>query len=236
MSTDIKEFAKVFEQVAFGKSESTVFDDYLDIVICALSGERYEEEYLSIIKKYKKEEVELICKLFAQMIIVMDNEGNGLTDCLGEYFQNFITKGRHGQFFTPEHVCDMMAAISIDKSTVGKTIIDPACGSGRMLLSAARISRYNTFYAADIDVRCCKMAAINLCLNGLIGEVAHMDSLAWEHWGGYRIFYDKTRLYLPTIEKLQPKEGIIYNKPKPSSEKQEQPSNIITVTQTKLDL
>jgi type I restriction-modification system DNA methylase subunit len=235
MKEDISQFEKVFEKLAFGKSESTIFDDFLDIVIYALSGERYEEEYLSIMKKYKREEVDLFSKLFAHMVIIMDNDGSGLKDYLGEFFQTYITKGRHGQFFTPEHVCDMMAAMTMDKGTIGKTIIDPSCGSGRMLLSAAKVERHNTFYAADIDQRCCKMTAINLCLNGLAGEVAWMDSLSWEHWGGYRIFFDNKRLYLPTIEKLKAQEGYIYSKPKLNNETPEPTSNIVRVTQAKFD-
>ena len=102
--TDIKDFATTFNKIAIGKSEDSVFTDFLDIVICALSQQRYEEEYLSIVKRYKKDEVDLFCELYARMVIVMDDCGTGLKDCLGEFFQNHITRGRNGQFFTPEHV------------------------------------------------------------------------------------------------------------------------------------
>jgi len=50
----------------------------------------------------------------------------------------FVSHGEHGQYFTPQHVCDMMAQITnmdkdlsqynaIDRATAN----DPACGSGR---------------------------------------------------------------------------------------------------------
>lgn len=132
----------------------------------------------------------------------MDNNGAGLADCLGEFFQTHITRGAHGQFFTPPHVTDMMAQMTVGEEAKEKTIMDPACGSGRMLLSAAKVSRRNYFFGADLDNRCCKMTAINLCLNGLIGQVAWMNSLTLEHWGGYEIFYDEKRMYVPTIKKL----------------------------------
>jgi len=239
---DIKNFTATFNKIAQSKSEENVFTDYLDMVICALSAGKHEEEYLSIVKHYKKEEVNLFCELLAEMIIIMDDGGKGLVDCLGEFYQTNLSRGKHGQFFTPQHVSDFMAQITMDKDTaVGKRIIDPCCGSGRMLLSSAKVNRNNLFYGADLDSRCVKMCAINLCLNGLPGEVAHMNSLSSEHWGGYTIEFMQPYLKVPIITKLPANQGVIYNSaPFKKSEKQEQPpvqqNNIITITQTKLEL
>jgi type I restriction-modification system DNA methylase subunit len=241
MYTDIKNFYSLFNKIVYGKSETEVFEDFLDICICCLSGQRYEEQYLSIIKKYKREQVDLFCELFVEMVLIMNNNDSGLKDCLGEFFQSNITRGASGQFFTPEHVCDFMAAITMDtETTKDQTIMDPACGSGRMLLSAAKISRHNYFYGADIDNRCCKMAAINLCLNGLTGEIAWMNSLSVEHWGAYSIYLDEKRQYVPTIKKLNANEGIVYIHSITSfstmKEENKNDKNTIKVSQIKLDL
>lgn len=247
MNTSILNFQKEFEKLSYGKSEDAVFSDFLDIVICCLSGQQYEDEYLAIISRYPQDKTTQFSHLFAEMVFLMDNEGVGLKDVLGEFFSMHITKGKNGQFFTPEHVCDFMAAITIDETTTkGKTIQDPACGSGRMLLSAAKISRHNYFYGADIDKRCAKMAAINLCMNGLTGEVAWMNSISFEHWGGYSIYLDENRFYVPTIKKLEAQQGYIYNhsmmelstmiEQKQEKQKQEEEEKIITISQTKLDL
>ena len=240
MITDIKKFTATFNRIANGKSKDSVFSEYLDILICALSLGKYEDEYISIIKRYKKEEVELFCQLFAQMVMLMDNDKTGLTDCLGEFFTTSVGRGRNGQFFTPQHVCDMMAAMTISSEDSGKTILDPCCGSGRMLLSAAKIARNNHFFGADIDTRCAKMTAINMCLNGLIGEVAWMDSLGMQHWGGYSIHYVQACTRVPKITKLAANEGTIYNSaPFNKGLKREEglpPSpKVITVTQAKLN-
>jgi type I restriction-modification system DNA methylase subunit len=243
MMTDIKEFIEVFDKIAMNRSENEIFIDFLDISICCLSGQRYEEQYLSIIKKYKKEEVELFAKLFARMVIIMEADGNGLTDCLGEFFQLRITRGRHGQFFTPQNVTDFIGAITMDETTLGKTIMDPCCGSGRMLLSAAKVNRNNLFYGADLDYRCVKMTAINMCLNGLQGEVAWMNSLSLEHWGGYTIGYMGSFTRIPVITKLPANKGVIintapFNKTDRGNNEPValQQNNIVTITQTKLDL
>ena len=172
---------------------------------------------------------------------VMDNNGAGLADCLGEFFQTHITRGAHGQFFTPPHVTDMIAQMTMGEEAKEKTIMDPACGSGRMLLSAAKVSRRNYFFGADLDNRCSKMCTINLCLNGLIGEVAFMNSLTLEHWGGYEIFLDEKRMYVPTIKKLNAGEGVLANQ-KFSYNKEEEPAKeksyktAIQVSQFKMDL
>ena len=237
MITDIKNFTATFNKIAHTKSEDTVFNDFLDMVICALSLGHYEEEYLSIVKRYKKEEVNLFCELLAEMLIIMDDNGAGLKDCLGEFFQNHISRGKNGQFFTPENVCTMIAAMTINTDDTAKTILDPCCGSGRMLLSAAKVSRNNYFYGADIDSRCVKMAAINLALNSLPGEVAHMNTLSLEHWGGYTIAFIHAGARVPIIRKLTANEGIIYNTPfNRGQESQQEERKILTVTQAKLNL
>jgi len=239
--TDIARFTATFEKIAYGKSESQVFDDFLDISICCLSAQRYEDEYLSIIKKYERKEVDLFCELFAVMGIIMDNDGTGLIDCLGEFFTQHITRGRNGQFFTPTHVCDFMGSIVLDKDSSGQRIFDPACGSGRMLLSAAGVSRNNYFFGADIDHRCSKMTAINLCLNGMFGEVAWMNSLfSTEHWGGYAIVPHEKHRFVPTIKKLNANEGYIYGYAvedlKERIKVADNKNTITTVQQIKLDL
>jgi len=54
-------------------------------------------------------------------------------------------------------------------------------------MAAAKVSRFNQFYGADVDRTCCMMAVINLCLNGMIGEVAWMNSLSNQFYGAWKI-------------------------------------------------
>jgi ribosomal protein L11 methylase PrmA len=47
-------------------------------------------------------------------------------------------------------------------------ILDPACGSGRMLLAAHRVNGTgHEYYGIDIDPTCAKVTALNLFLNGI---------------------------------------------------------------------
>ena len=66
-----------------------------------------------------------------------------------------ITFGEHWLFYTPEHMIDMMAQIVAGED--GTTVSDPACGSGRTLLSAANVNPRRTFVGQDLDHRHVRM-------------------------------------------------------------------------------
>ena len=165
---------------------SNVFTDFLDIIICALSLGSKEEQYLKIVSKYEKQEVNQFADAFASLVYEMDNNGHGLRDCLGDFFMEHLSFGKNGQFFTPEPICKMMAMM-INPAGIGKKVDDCSCGSGRTLMAAAKVSRLNSFYGADIDRICCMMAVVNLCLNGMCGEISWMDSLSNRYFGGWHI-------------------------------------------------
>ncbi len=214
MEIKLNTFKKLFDTLSHRNSHAQVFRDFLDAVICALSGQRMEAQYLDIIKQYEKKEIDLFAALFGEMVNLMDGDGSGYVDALGEFFMQEITYGKNGQFFTPPHVCDMMALMSGEQETFNKTICDPSCGSGRMLLSYAKAyGKMNWFYAADLDENCAKMTAINFCLNGLRGEVAHMNSLSLDLYKVYQIYFDPEREFVPTIRIMENENSVFYTNP-----------------------
>ena len=126
----------------------------------------------------------------AQLVILLTLIGDcseEFCDPLGELYQQAISSGHNGQYWTPEHLSDMMASISIGETlNDNQTVCDPACGSGRMLLSAAKINRRALFYGADLDITCCKITLVNMLLNSLHGEIAHMNTLSNDFYKGYK--------------------------------------------------
>ena len=161
----------------------TVFDDFLTMSIAACTQNPktgkswYEDEYMERIAKYKDSELRHeFSKAFAYLVDEMETrfsspEGN---DVLGEFFEQHISNGRNGQFFTPNHICRFMAQMTHDETKEMETslrILDPACGSGRMLLASHKIcGRGNEYYGIDIDLTCVKMTALNLFFNGVFGS------------------------------------------------------------------
>lgn len=171
--------------------------------------------YFETIAPYNKEEIQHFAELAA--ILQLNVLHNPYSDLLGEYFTIHNTKGQNGQYFTPEPVCDLNAKMIMNEDDIGKRVLDPACGSGRMLLSAAKINHRNFFFGADISQTCTKMATLNFFLNGLKGEVAWMNTLSMEWLGGWHINTDG-----PGIIPIEKEQSQIWSeapkeKPKPKT-------------------
>ncbi|GAA3643629.1 N-6 DNA methylase [Flavivirga jejuensis] len=182
-----------------------------------VKDEDNEKHYLETIKGYDKESINTFPKLlgFLQMKIY----DNPYSDLLGEYFTEHITRGQNGQYFTPEHICELMSQLNNASNQKGKRVLDPACGSGRFLLKFAKHSPDNFFYGADISSTCAKMSVLNFFLNGLRGEVAWMNTLSMEWFGGWHI--NMNGLGIVSIEKEQ---SLIWSKPSFSKKPENKPS------------
>lgn len=178
-------FAETIFKISHRFSLFSVFDDFLTISIAACTQNLttkkswYEEEYLETIGRYKDSELRHeFSNAFASLVLEMeDRTGRSLgNDVLGDFFEQHISNGRNGQYFTPYPVCQFMASIThtdhvVDAGIESKEplrILDPACGSGRMLLASHRVNGPgNEYYGIDIDRTCVKIAALNLFLNGI---------------------------------------------------------------------
>ncbi|HUQ68567.1 MAG TPA: N-6 DNA methylase [Planctomycetaceae bacterium] len=166
-----------------GVSRGQAFEDFLHMSLCALSGGLMEEQYLVTVKKHSdgtkgKRGCDSIAHAFGALVDAMENTRK---DILGDIFQGAITYGEAGQFMTPEPVCQMMARMTIEgadeKSTGRRTVSDPCCGSGRMLLAVAELQPHWEFVGQDVDLRCVRMTAINFALRNLYGHVIWGNSL-----------------------------------------------------------
>ena len=183
-----------------GVSRGQAFDDFLQMVVCSLSGSRMEERYLEIVKRYScgkpgKRGCDSLAELFGRTVAAMEETRAEMKDILGDLFVGAISYGEAGQFFTPENVCRAMARMMVsdvpnDEQHEVKRVADPACGSGRMLLAVAETQPHWLFVGQDIDVRCVRMTAINLALRNLHGFVIWGNSLADERRLVYRTGFD----------------------------------------------
>ncbi|MGI4871227.1 MAG: N-6 DNA methylase [Janthinobacterium lividum] len=192
-----KPFVKSIEQLGRRHGVERVFGDFLTLATCALHPQTLahpghdhdpanEAEYLAVSKSYERPELDGIAELLG-LVLVQARE-QPFTDLLGEFFTEHVTRGHNGQFFTPDSICSLMARLTAgDEPPTGKTVYDPACGSGRMVLGFAEDAPRNTFFAGDVDVRCARMTAINFFANKLTGEVAHMNALSLECWRGWHV-------------------------------------------------
>ena len=195
--TLLNDFTNTIQPLARRYDLSRLFDDLLTMVMCSYhqiniqsqlhqQDEANEARYLQTIGRYAKDELSSFAKLAA--LIQSNVLSAPYSDLLGEYFMQEISRGHHGQYFTPTPICEMMASMQImDAEATGLRVADPACGSGRMLLCAAKLQPANFFYGADLSQTCAKMAVLNFFFNGLRGEVSWMNSLSNKWFGGWQI-------------------------------------------------
>jgi len=124
-------FAESLFKISYRFSLSKVFDDFLTMAIAACTQNHktklswYEDEYLETIAHYKDSELRHEFPIaFANLIMEMeDRTGSSLgNDVLGDFFEQNISNGRNGQFFTPYPICQLMASIAHSDKVHDETV------------------------------------------------------------------------------------------------------------------
>lgn len=200
MSEHFNRMAQHLDQLSRKHTLSKIFNDFLTLSVCAyhpinieskLQQKDLENEllYMDTIKPYNKEEINTFPQILAEYQLHL--RANPYTDPLGEYFQEHISNGKQGQYFTPEPIATLLAKIQGRAPITHKLIEDPACGSGRLLLHFAKHHPENLFMGSDISPTCTKMAALNFFFHNLSSEINWMDTLSGDWFGGWHINMDK---------------------------------------------
>lgn len=220
-------FEKTLLNLSRHQSLSRIFDDFLQMSVCAFSHGRMEEEYLAIVKRYKPEELNLFAQALGELILdaeQVSSKAGAWDDVLGEYYMNNVSRSQAshlGQFFTPTHICSLMAQVvgSIEPCESDITVNDCTCGTSRNLISHSRLNsqnRFNAFYIAqDLDYTCVLMSVLNYVMFGLKGVVIHMNTLTMEIYRGYRIYMPETGLMVQPLSKQQCTSYLISQKEAP---------------------
>ena len=173
-----------------------VFEDFVMCSAYALANaasfnQERENDYLRIIKKYEKEEINSFGQMLAALQIELGKED--FDDVLGELYEDLGLSSKHlGQFFTPIHISELMAKLTYNTDDVKKdieengftSVSDPCCGSGRMLLSYFKLFKEEDidldkiyFEGADLSKLCSCMTFVNLSLLGASAIVYNQDTL-----------------------------------------------------------
>lgn len=210
-----REFDRTVQALSYKHERWRVFSDFCEMAACSLDQavqqhDDREQQYLSVVKRYDKDEVTQMTKLLACTVDGLSVDDP--TDFLGGAFQRLeLSSHWKGQFFTPFEVSRMMAMMVLDagaKQTVKErgylTVSEPACGAGGMVIAFAQAARAQDiepqwqvfFEARDIDSTCVHMTMIQLSLLGLPAVIILGDTLKMEqrdafytpafHRGGWR--------------------------------------------------
>ena len=118
----------------------------------------------------------------------IDAFGDAYEYLMGMYASNAGKSG--GEFFTPQEVSELLTRIAVVGKTEVNKVYDPACGSGSLLLKAAKIlGKENVrqgFYGQEINLTTYNLCRINMFLHDIDYDkfdIAHEDTLiSPQHW------------------------------------------------------
>lgn len=204
-----KEFQRLLEDMSHGSYHlRDVFDDFLLKATVFLRqavhkwrfqkfDEVIEEEMINYLKpRYKRPN-----DFGAAFMVLAEALENEVHDFLGEFYGAIgATNDKTGQFFTPSALSEACAKMMLTRehyeTTIAKgqrfSICEPCVGAGSMVIEAVKLLKEwdahpSTYYidATDIDLRCVRMAYIQLSLLGAPAIVRHGNTLSLELWDAW---------------------------------------------------
>lgn len=189
-------FIKTFDSIARHKHRYEVFRDFVTMAAISLHNamrkdEVLEAEYLRIVARYSKEEVNGFCELLAELVMLLDPEP---IDVLGGLYMELELANEHaGQFFTPPEISELMARMTYGdaiRNIEGEfiTLSEPACGAGGMVLAFVKVmlshghdpGRRVWVMAQDVDRLAALMCYLQLSLWNIPAAVIVGNTLALE--------------------------------------------------------
>ena len=182
-----KEIINTIRSMAGKYSVYEIFADWIKLIAFALlqqidfKDER-EREYCELINKYDKKDQSKLFEMFAWLTEWADEE---MTDMLGYIYMHLEMGSKaHGQFFTPYHICQMMAKIQTyeNKNYISN---EPTCGAGGNIIALAEAMKeqginYQQKLLAicqDIDQKAVFMAYVQMSLYGIPAICFQSDTL-----------------------------------------------------------
>jgi len=162
-----------------------------------LHREKREAEYMEIVGRYEKKEVDLFPRMMFHLVEELERHADAPYDVLGAIYHELELHNKYkGQFFTPQNVCDMMGLMLFSKNDPDIeskgyiTVAEPCCGAGAMILGFAKAVIKNGYShntqmvvtATDVDLKCVYMCYLQLSLYGIPAVVIHANSLTLDEW------------------------------------------------------
>lgn len=171
-------------------SEYEIFSDFLILSAMAIASavnpcDDYEKRYKDTAGKYNSDELKMFTKLLALLVEEIEKDPR---DVLGGLYMSMgLGSKSTGQFFTPYHICRLMAR-TVDfselKATMKMTILEPSCGSGANVIACYQEAKeQGLFYpgisvtAVDLDLKAVCMAFVQFSLLGISAKVSQGNTL-----------------------------------------------------------
>ena len=196
----IKEIIKKINKLSGRYSVYEIFADWVKMFAISISNsvdvlnfESREKEYMDIAKKYNSGELKIISDMCGMLVIAMEEE---MTDILGYIYHHLeLHSNNLGQFFTPYHLCRLMADVTEpvynEKGYI--TVSEPSVGAGGNIIAfCEKLKKEGINYqkcvkvvGQDLDWKSVYMAYVQFSLYGIPAVVVQGDTLQNPYTGGF---------------------------------------------------
>jgi type I restriction enzyme M protein len=161
---DLARILRNIEQSTMGTASQDDFDNlFEDLDLTSTKLGRTEKEKNALISK-------VLAHLDKINFQLDDAKGDVLGDAY-EYLIGQFASGagkKAGEFYTPQQVSAILARIVSQGKTRIKTVYDPTCGSGSLLLRVARqVKDVGHFYGQELNRTTYNLARMNMILHGV---------------------------------------------------------------------
>ena len=200
VKAEYRDIVKLIESLTGSKSMWNVWNDIIEMVAISIANsvdhsprsKGREEYYLRIAKGYSQKDMDVIARVFAE--IVNHYEACPDQDLLGEIHMSLnFGSDALGQVFTPYNVCKMMAKMTVGDNLGEKEIAekgyfsanDPACGAGATLIALVNVLKERGLnyqqqlfiIAQDIERTAALMCYIQLSMLGCAAAIFIGDTI-----------------------------------------------------------
>ena len=116
---------------------------------------------------------ELIAKVLAHLDQIDFELRDANSDVLGDAYEYLIGQfasgagKKAGEFYTPQQVSTILARIVTTGKDRIKSVYDPTCGSGSLLLRVAKEANVGEFYGQEMNRTTYNLARMNMILHGV---------------------------------------------------------------------
>lgn len=189
---EVKQMIKLFDSMVGKRSVYTIFNDWIKMLALSIScvvdevtKKDRSEQYGAIASGYEKAELTKLAEISAYLVEALETCPS---DILGYVYMHLEQGSKNlGQFFTPYHLCELMAELAYNKIEKQDeyTINEPSCGAGGNIIAALQCLKKNginyqkdcNVVCQDLDYRCVYMCYVQLSFLGAKALVVQGDTL-----------------------------------------------------------
>lgn len=182
-------WSSLIYNIKSGKFDITMLGKAVSSISASTEGEESEEDFKNLfddmdlnssrLGKGEAERTKLISNVMLKIDDIDFHHEDAEIDVLGDAYEYLISNfaasagKKAGEFYTPQQVSKILAKlVTIDKTAL-KTVYDPTCGSGSLLLRVGNEAKVSTYYGQESISTTYNLARMNMLLHGV--SFKHFD-------------------------------------------------------------